>query len=54
MKARAEFGSKRDHACTSRRGFAIAKSERHSEDVEMLEVVLPANFKTEEVTSVDG
>ena len=26
----------------------------HSEDVEMLEVVLPANFKTEEVTSVDG
>ena len=25
----------------------------HSEDVEMLEVVLPANFKTEEVTSVD-
>ncbi len=26
----------------------------HSEDVEMLEVVLPANFKTEEVVSVDG
>ncbi len=26
----------------------------HSEDVEMLKVVLPANFKTEEVTSVDG
>lgn len=26
----------------------------HSEDVEMLEIVLPANFKTEEVTSVDG
>jgi quercetin dioxygenase-like cupin family protein len=26
----------------------------HSEDVEMLEVVLPANFKTEEVASVDG
>ncbi len=26
----------------------------HSEDVEMLEVVLPANFKTEEVMSVDG
>lgn len=25
----------------------------HSEDVEMLEVVLPANFKTEEVASVD-
>ncbi len=25
----------------------------HSEDVEMLEVVLPANFTTEEVTSVD-
>ena len=26
----------------------------HSEDIEMLEVVLPANFKTEEVPSVDG
>ena len=26
----------------------------HSEDIEMLEVVLPANFKTEEVASVDG
>jgi len=26
----------------------------HSEDVEMLEVVLPAEFKTEEVTSVDS
>lgn len=26
----------------------------HSEDVEMLEIVLPANFTTEEVTSVDG
>lgn len=26
----------------------------HSEDVEMLEVVLPANFKTEEVASVDA
>jgi quercetin dioxygenase-like cupin family protein len=26
----------------------------HSEDVEMLEIVLPANFKTEAVTSVDG
>ena len=26
----------------------------HSEDLEMLEVVLPADFKTEEVTSVDG
>jgi mannose-6-phosphate isomerase-like protein (cupin superfamily) len=26
----------------------------HSEDIEMLEVVLPANFKTEEVTSVDS
>ena len=26
----------------------------HSEDVEMLEVVLPASFKTEEVASVDG
>jgi quercetin dioxygenase-like cupin family protein len=26
----------------------------HSEDVEMLEVVLPSNFKTEEVASVDG
>lgn len=26
----------------------------HSEDIEMLEVVLPAEFKTEEVGSVDG
>lgn len=26
----------------------------HSPDIEMLEVVLPANFKTEEVASVDG
>jgi quercetin dioxygenase-like cupin family protein len=26
----------------------------HSEDIEMLEVVLPANFTTEEVESVDG
>ena len=26
----------------------------HSEDIEMLEVVLPANFQTEEVSSVDG
>ena len=26
----------------------------HSEDIEMLEVVLPANFKTEEVASVNG
>ena len=26
----------------------------HSEDIEMLEVVLPANFKTDEVASVDG
>ena len=26
----------------------------HSEDVEVLEIVLPANFKTEEVESVDG
>jgi quercetin dioxygenase-like cupin family protein len=26
----------------------------HSEDIEMLEVVLPAGFKTEEVASVDG
>jgi quercetin dioxygenase-like cupin family protein len=26
----------------------------HSEDIEMLEVVLPANFRTEEVASVDG
>ena len=26
----------------------------HSEDVEMLEVVMPADFKTEEVDSVDG
>ena len=26
----------------------------HSEDIEMLEIVLPANFKTEEVESVDG
>ena len=26
----------------------------HSEDVEMLEIVLPANFKTEAVASVDG
>ena len=26
----------------------------HSEDIEMLEVVLPGNFKTEEVASVDG
>jgi quercetin dioxygenase-like cupin family protein len=26
----------------------------HSEDVEMLEIVLAANFKTEAVTSVDG
>ena len=25
----------------------------HSEDIEMLEVVLPANFRTEEVASVD-
>jgi len=25
----------------------------HSEDIEMLEIVLPADFKTEEVTSVD-
>ena len=26
----------------------------HSEDIEMLEIVLPANFRTEEVASVDG
>jgi len=26
----------------------------HSEDIEMLEIVLPASFKTEEVASVDG
>jgi mannose-6-phosphate isomerase-like protein (cupin superfamily) len=26
----------------------------HSEDIEMLEVVLPANFETENVVSVDG
>jgi quercetin dioxygenase-like cupin family protein len=26
----------------------------HSKDIEMLEVVLPANFRTEEVSSVDG
>jgi quercetin dioxygenase-like cupin family protein len=26
----------------------------HSADIEMLEIVLPANFKTEEVESVDG
>jgi mannose-6-phosphate isomerase-like protein (cupin superfamily) len=26
----------------------------HSEDIEMLEIVLPANFETEEVASVDG
>lgn len=26
----------------------------HSADIEMLEIVLPANFKTEEVASVDG
>jgi len=26
----------------------------HSEDIEMLEIALPANFKTEEVASVDG
>jgi len=26
----------------------------HSEDIEMLEVVLPANFTTEEVAAVDG
>lgn len=26
----------------------------HSEDIEMLEVVLPANFETEEVASVNG
>ncbi|MEP7296282.1 MAG: cupin domain-containing protein [Burkholderiales bacterium] len=26
----------------------------HSEDVEMLEIVLPGDFKTEEVPSVDG
>ena len=26
----------------------------HSDDVEMLEIVLPANFTTEEVASVDG
>jgi quercetin dioxygenase-like cupin family protein len=26
----------------------------HSEDIEMLEIVLPANFKTEEVESVDA
>ena len=26
----------------------------HSEDIEMLEIVLPADFQTEEVASVDG
>ena len=26
----------------------------HSEDIEMLEIVLPADFETEEVASVDG
>ena len=26
----------------------------HSEDIEMLEIVLPADFKTEEVDSIDG
>ena len=26
----------------------------HSDDIEMLEVVLPGNFTTEEVESVDG
>ena len=26
----------------------------HSEDIEMLEIVLPANFTTEEVASVDN
>ena len=26
----------------------------HSKDIEMLEIVLPANFQTEEVSSVDG
>jgi len=26
----------------------------HSEDIEMLEIALPASFKTEEVASVDG
>jgi mannose-6-phosphate isomerase-like protein (cupin superfamily) len=26
----------------------------HSEDIEMLEIVLPAGFETEEVTAVDG
>ena len=26
----------------------------HSEDVEMLEIVMPADFKTEEVAAVDG
>ena len=26
----------------------------HSEDIEMLEVVLPGNFQTEEVASVDN
>jgi quercetin dioxygenase-like cupin family protein len=26
----------------------------HSDDVEMLEIVMPGNFETEEVTSVDG
>jgi quercetin dioxygenase-like cupin family protein len=26
----------------------------HSEDIEMLEIVLPANFRTEEVASVDA
>jgi len=26
----------------------------HSEDIEMLEIVLPANFETEEVASIDG
>jgi len=26
----------------------------HSEDIEMLEIVLPANFETKEVASIDG
>ena len=32
----------------------ISKDVVDPEDVEMLEVVLPANFETEEVASVDG
>jgi len=32
----------------------LSPSWRHSEDIESLEVVLPAGFATEEVPSVNG